>query len=105
MSATKHTPGPWFYRRGDEWTHDVVTLHGELPDGSTNCWTVASINKQREPEHEANARLIAAAPELLEELENILRAYGSEHQSHAFEQWPEVIRAREVIAKATGSAQ
>lgn len=65
MSAAKHTPGPWFYRKGDEWSHSVVTRHGELPDGSPCYWTVASINKRREPEHEANARLIAMAPELL----------------------------------------
>jgi hypothetical protein len=67
-----HTPGPWFYRRGDEWSHSVVTHHGSLPDGSMNCWEVASINKRREPEHEANARLIASAPDLLKELENCL---------------------------------
>lgn len=66
MSA--HTPGPWIYVRRDEWSHSVATQHGELPDGSPNYWTVASINKNREPEHEANARLIAAAPDLLEVL-------------------------------------
>ncbi len=70
--TTQHTPGPWFYRRGDEWSHDVVTHHGELPDGSTSCWTVASINKRREPEHVANARLIAAAPDLLEALKRVM---------------------------------
>jgi hypothetical protein len=64
----RHTPGPWHYRRGDEWSHSVVTHHGTLPDGSQNCWTVADINKMREPAHEANARLIAAAPDLLEAL-------------------------------------
>ena len=64
MSA--HTPGPWIYVRRDEWSHSVATQHGELPDGSPNYWTVASINKNREPEHEANARLIAAAPLMYE---------------------------------------
>ena len=88
-----HTPGPWHYRRGDEWSHSVVTHHGTLPDGSQNCWTVADINKMREPEHEANARLIAAAPELLEALKRLLTD----------EDYPQAERvARAAIAKATG---
>lgn len=60
-AAFKATPGPWVYVRLDEWSHSVCTKHGELPDGSPSYWAVASINKQREPEHEANAALIAAA--------------------------------------------
>jgi hypothetical protein len=70
----KHTPGPWHYRRLDEWTHEVVTNHGKLPDGRPSDWAVASINKRREPEHEANALLIAAAPELLEALKALTTA-------------------------------
>ena len=62
---TSHTPGPWIIRKGDEWTHDVVTQHGDLPDGSPSCWTVASANGLRD-EVKENARLIAAAPDLLE---------------------------------------
>lgn len=62
-----HTPGPWVYRRGDEWSLSVVTHHGELPDGNPNAWTVASLNTRRD-EADANARLIAAAPQLLEAL-------------------------------------
>jgi hypothetical protein len=100
MSTAKHTPGPWFYRKGDEWSHSVVTHHGELPDGSINCWTVASINKRREPEHEANARLIAAAPELLGALQAM---YAMDWR--AGPSGDEYERARTAIATATGSAQ
>jgi hypothetical protein len=92
----KHTPGPWHYRRGDEWSHSVVTHHGTLPDGSQNCWTVADINKMREPEHEANARLIAAAPELLEALKELLP--GADAMGWNTE------KARAAIAKAEGQA-
>lgn len=60
----QHTPGPWRYRVGDEWSHSVVTDDGELPDGSPNSWVVATINTRRD-EKEANAHLIAAAPNLL----------------------------------------
>lgn len=63
-----HTPGPWIIRDGDEWTHDVVTHHGELPDGSPNAWNVASINGRRD-EARANLNLVGAAPDLLEACE------------------------------------
>lgn len=97
----KHTPGPWFCRVGDEWSHSVVTRHGTLPDGSDNCWTVASINKQREPEHEANARLIAAAPELLDALRMIFLDLGLRSRMSAFQ----VQTARNAIDKATGKPE
>ena len=61
QAAMAATPGPWLYVRLDEWSHSVCTRHGELPDGSPSYWAIASINKQREPEHEANASFIAAA--------------------------------------------
>lgn len=68
---SKHTPGPWIISDGDEWTHDVVTHHGELPDGSPNAWNIATINSRRD-ECDANLALIAAAPDLLEALEKIM---------------------------------
>lgn len=64
---SKHTPGPWVIRQGDEWTNSIVTQHGTLPNGEANDWEVASYNLRRD-EAKANARLIAAAPELLEAL-------------------------------------
>ena len=103
--TTKHTPGPWFYKHEKGW-HDIVTHHGELPDGSPNSWTVASINTRREPEHEANARLIAAAPELLEALQSSDRAMSTAKHGYAFEivAHDSVVRTmiRAAIAKATG---
>jgi hypothetical protein len=107
----KHTPAPWFYLKGDEWSHSVVTHHGELPDGSQSYWTVASINKQREPEHEANARLIAAAPELLQALQemfaaeraNSLEIVGRDIDGHPLNAMGVARKnARAALAKATG---
>jgi len=100
---SKHTPGPWHYRRGDEWSHSVVTHHGTLPDGSQNCWTVADINKMREPEHEANARLIAAAPELLEALQ-ACEARLTHLAQNSVNVVAELKQARAAIAKAEGQA-
>ncbi len=100
MSAA-HTPGPWLIRQGDEWTRDVVTDHGELPDGSRNHWNVASANIQRE-ECVDNLRLIAAAPDLLEALKACAGICAGESMSKS-----SLIRAlemaRSAIAKATGA--
>ena len=94
-----HTPGPWFYLRGDEWSHSVVTNEGDLPDGSPSWWTVASINKNREPQHKANARLIAAAPDLLDALLMVL------DDPDALDGRPRTAEyVRAAIAKATGAS-
>jgi hypothetical protein len=73
MSATEtkqtHTPGPWELREPN--CPDGPHKYGiqQINDG----WTVADINSDIEQgEEEANARLIAAAPEMLEALEGLL---------------------------------
>jgi|GEM_PF-1223333 len=85
MTETKHTPGPWFYRP-DQYTdwgevyagqfricqardplamgHDILKLHRQA---GTDPW-------------EPNARLIAAAPDLLGALDAMYRA----HHVHIF---------------------
>lgn len=52
----QHTPGPWLTDRNNVHTGQIATIHHCLD----------------EAEQEANARLIAAAPELLAALENYL---------------------------------
>ena len=88
---TKHTPGPWIVTEGDEWTSDVHT-----EDESNGKRTVASCNTHRD-EVDANKRLIAAAPELLEALQQceLIMGHGGGMQDT-------VDRARAAIAKATG---
>lgn len=99
------TPGPWFYRRGDEWSHTVVTHHGFLPDGSINTWVVASLNKQREPEHEANARLIAVAPDLFhlaKRLAALREALENGNSSAEFEVCKLAEQAQALVAMVEG---
>lgn len=93
---TKHTPGPW--TRG--YKDDQTIYSGAKRVASVIC---------AERQWEANARLIAAAPDLLETLENIRSAaFGSAKATagdatRAAEalttlgEW-----AAEAIAKATG---
>ena len=57
---SNHTPGPWKVNHGSVYTIDDKPITGSFAT-----------------EREANARLIAAAPELLEALEDIL-AVGEE---------------------------
>lgn len=59
MSAPKHTPGPWH----------VNMIGGREPQiwaGRNLC--VAKVNMGLPAHHDANARLAAAAPEMLEAL-------------------------------------
>ena len=90
MSA-KFTPGPW------QWHHD----HGWLVVESNNGDLYIKIEKGiAAKNHTADARLIAAAPELLEALESIVRLIEVEDARLA--NFGEVERARAAIAKATG---
>jgi hypothetical protein len=79
---SKYTPGPWHYD-GDK----------EIREGKTHIATIGyAYTSEGEPE--ANARLIAAAPELLAALIALDAAHNHETLCRAKEQ------ARAVIAKA-----
>ena len=82
--TTKHTPGPWHIANG-------VQIR-------SNRDQIAKIWMMRDGEGRENARLIAAAPDLLEAL-NELAACGAEAWG---EDRPCVKWAHAAIAKATG---
>lgn len=67
MSASKHTPGPWRILEGDS----VVAVHAVqraiCDTRGTPYW------QQFKSEDLANARLIAAAPELFDAIKEMLR--------------------------------
>lgn len=90
MSEQKHTPRPWTTGRGNEiWAKRgpvAMTVARAEDDGS---------------EEEANARLIAAAPDLLEQLQTVLARLDLEPVASQFpcSAMREDIRA--AIAKAT----
>ena len=97
MAESKHTTGPWHASRKSVY---VSNVHNKC---------VAEIFDR----HEANARLIAAAPELLEALNelDLLLDFGepcSDEKPWIFDDWSDLnaafIKARAAISKATGSA-
>ena len=78
MSNTKHTPGPWEYRQGG--ICPIATLPNYPPhivriyrdEKGRHCTSfIAMLESATEP-NDANARLIAAAPELLEAVKDAL---------------------------------
>lgn len=98
MSDVKHTPGPW-----------VKGKFGQLYGASgrqVGVWDAGIARVSRDAEAEANARLIAAAPELLAACEEMIGTlwFKSPHGS-------DVINAdaykqmTDAIAKAKGQAQ
>lgn len=71
--TSKHTPGPWFVT-----DHRTKYVESRLPSGMIQeiaaVGPTAADNGYGE-QQAANARLIAAAPELLEKLQQLLSAY------------------------------
>lgn len=89
---SKHTPGPW--QLAEKYNcKDVRAVDGPYV---ADCNASAAIDWRTK---EANARLIAAAPELLENLIGCVEALAS-HVPDCVE----VQCARAAIAKATGEA-
>ncbi|HEY3984610.1 hypothetical protein [Cedecea sp.] len=102
----KHTPGPWFVSPKSDVTVEgdlnVIQTHGSNVKGYHVAYcTTWTDSKETAEEAEANARIMAAAPELLEALRELVFAstYGIKNctaQVKALE------KANQVIAKATG---
>ena len=100
MSA--HTPGPWK-------AEPNFRSSGWFVDQPTGARRIALVNERdasiERPECEANARLIAAAPELLEALKDVHRFLNEEPTARTLQQKmtiDAVVRA--AIAKATGES-
>lgn len=105
MTTPKHTPGPWGYQKCPK-----PQAHSDCRD---HAWLVIWNDGKYEgdlaivqtEQAEANARLIAAAPELLEACRELLDLTSDLHEPDGSPD-PEVERinraARAAIAKAEG---
>lgn len=102
--TNQHTSGPWAWKRSRDYAQLVHFVEGEtypngddkyvevIDDGSAGGEYNATIDVDG-----PDARLIAAAPDLLYALQFVMSAHG-EQLTTAFEM------AHEAIAKATGEA-
>lgn len=98
MSKAKHTPGPWLCMDGDIYS-DESDMICNVTGGSGKAY----IDEDTNSECLANARLIAAAPEMLAELQNILKEMrGRKLCGHDFTCICSYARLGRVIHKATG---
>ena len=75
MSESKHTPGPWTYStHSDGWSYTIHIAQADdaayTPDWSDVAFSTC--RGERQQIQEANASLIAAAPELLEALQHCI---------------------------------
>jgi len=94
--STQHTPGPWSYR-GSLGPHSNPHLLGPHVVENTTGIQIAILNGWRSEVSEANARLIAAAPALLEALE------GFVNHGTCFDK-EDMDKARAAIKAAKGEA-
>ena len=100
--TTQHTPGPW-ERDGEYVQQAGQTEVGicsvlNMDEGGNKGW-------YHGPVTQANARLIAAAPELLEALEPFVKRSCSDETITLVLKTADVARARAAIAKAKGEQQ
>ena len=94
--STKHTPGPW-KAAGELTKPGDFLIKQDISDGP--CYHIGEVwNTNGNGENAANARLIAAAPELLDALRTLVQMTENVGEIERFLNGP----ARAAIAKATG---
>jgi hypothetical protein len=103
---SKHTPGPWYtagtfrkvYVVAKEGEREVIVANSEYACTSSNL-----------DEAEANARLIAAAPDLLEVLEWVTRLLGihvdESHPADMLEERKAIKEVEALMAKVKGEKE
>ncbi len=98
--SSKPTPGPW---RAEQASPNPTPVQWLIAGGKPGCY-LAEIRDSGLGDPEADARLIAAAPELLEKLKLLVEAV--EYHCRIVD-WPfdALDAARAAIAKAEGEAK
>lgn len=97
---SKHTPGPWTIH-----AHAIQSVMGSTGFCVASCGQYTNSKMPNlQQEQEANTKLIAAAPDLLECLEGLLNeAHASSKSLHPNSLWS--MLARSAIARAKGESQ
>jgi len=91
---SSHTPGPWEIKRHPDPCYRYISAPKHIALAQV-VWRVEE--EDRSPSCEANAHLIAAAPELLWTLEKLVERVGGDEW---FAEWAD--KARAAIAKGRG---
>ena len=101
VSASYHTPGPWMAVPGGRHDQEVIitTQHRLDQSFSEICGMDVEFTGKHGDEQKANARLIAAAPELLDALTGLLAVVNVRIDDPRTQQFD---KARAAIAKAEG---
>lgn len=110
--TAKHTPGSWT-ALPEEVDRPYIRIRGTRLGGRYKVANVLTpdhegVHEREAVETRANARLIAAAPDLLFELEGLVNfsdafgLYGNDPLAVELRKW--IAGARAAIAKATGEA-
>lgn len=94
----KHTPGPWVLDGHNLSSIIHCVKERGNPEAKHLCGDYETIARCEDENWKANARLIAAAPDLLEALEMCLDCLAENGVKEAQE------KARAAIEKATGAA-
>lgn len=101
-----HTPRPWAINKINPWTINYLQFEEPLDDRNVVCRM-----PNRNPETEANARLITAAPEMLKCLQAIVARIHGVYDDPALIEWgglhhnsdQDILKhAKKLITKATG---
>lgn len=110
----KHTPGPWYVYIGEDREAIAVQKFVEGDSGGTAGKSIARMpiphnwghknSRNTQEEIDANARLIAAAPDLLEALTHLLATMSVTDEEGLLEFAEPVAKARAAILKATSSS-
>lgn len=109
MTQFKGTPGPWEIKP-EEVDRPYIRIRGTRLGGRFKVANVLSpdydgVHHREADETRANARLIAAAPELLEALQNLMLSYSDFREQtgrNGDPQNPLILAALAAINKATG---
>jgi hypothetical protein len=96
---TQHTPGPWSRLDRPENSFDDSRILTHITNGAHIVCTLGTTRTDGSPNHSPNARLIAAAPDLLQVVEDYLLLCQLHDYVGAV---PDA--ARSAIAKAKGEA-
>lgn len=88
---SKHTPGPWRFGGPEK-----CTIYDRFGQRIANSFEGVMATQRSDSECQANAKLIASAPDLLEALQAIIEDMDSEHGTEY-----DYNKARAAIKKAT----